>query len=223
MSRKEKILKKNRLKRILNGSYETLDINETYLIATNDYSKQELQGIISVDPNKTPLWDWFTLVNKKRNKIWYIDFSMPYIWENFFDSKKDEQIERIYKMWALEDIPIVFKNETIKGGMFILNYRNPDFDSNLEKRQEYYLNNNDWDKTLEQYKKDNDFNKNWNEGIQIYLNKESDGFGIVIPVSYKNKTFLEVFTEVIKLFSQSKFNQDAYKLIEEIQFKKFIK
>jgi hypothetical protein len=153
MSRKEKILKKNRLKQILNGSYETLDINETYLIATNDYSKQELQGIISVDPNKTPLWDWFTLVNKKRNKIWYIDFSMPYIWENFFDSKKDEQIEKIYKIWALEDIPVVFKNETIKGGMFILNYRNPDFDSNLEKREEYYLNNNDWDKTLEQYKK----------------------------------------------------------------------
>jgi hypothetical protein len=107
--------------------------------------------------------------------------------------------------------------------MFILNYRNPDFDSNLEKRQEYYLNNNDWDKTLEQYKKDNDFNKNWNEGIKIYLSKESDGFGIVVPVAYKNKTFLEVFTEAIKLFSQSKFNQDAYKLIEEIQFKKFTK
>lgn len=223
MNRKTKILKKKRLHSILKGNYETLDINDKYLIATCDYTKEHLSGVIKDSSERdAPLWDWFTLVNKKTNKIWYLDFSAPYFWDELLDINKEEQIKRISSNWAIQDISIKFKTMTLKGGMYSLNVDDEYYDQKIDERIKFYSNNNDWDKTLEKYRQDNEYNKNWNEGVQIYRGENKDSWGIVIPVSYTNKTFLEVFTDAIKLFNYSKYNQKFYKLILEIPFIKFL-
>jgi hypothetical protein len=223
MSRKIKIQKKKRLHSILKGDYETLDINDKYLIATGDYTKEQLNGIIKDSSDRdAPLWDWFTLVNKKTNNIWYLDFSAPYFWDELLDTNKEEQIKRISNNWAIQDISIKFKTMTIKGGMYSLDIDDKHYDKKVDERINYYLKNNDWDKTLEKYQQDNEYNKNWNEGVQIYRGENRDDWGIVIPFDYINKTFLDVFSEAIKLFNLCKFNQESYKLILEIPFIKFL-
>ena len=224
MSRKTKILKKKRLKSILKGDYETLDINDNYLIATCDYSKEQLNGvIIKEDSINSPLWDWFTLLNKKTKKIWYVDFSMPYLWKDFLDLPENKQIDMISKSWAIIDTPFKIKFKSLKGGFSEIYDEDPDYDLKLNELQKKYINQNDWKKTIQDFKDKNDYNENWNQGIQLYLNDKDDGFGIVVPHAFKDKTFLEIFTDVIHKFNLVKYNNDSCKLIEEITFKKFFK
>lgn len=222
MNRKQKIRKKKRLNQILKGDYVTLDINETYMVATFDYDSNQLNGTIKDANESPPLWDWFTLVNKKKNKIWYLDFSTPYVWNNFFDQTVEDQKKYICNLWAINDTPYEIKSTVIKGGMFKLDDKDPDYDSKIKARIQFYLENNDWDKTFNDFKKENEFNLNWNQGVQLFR-KKSDDWIIVIPHSYINKTFLDVFTESILLFNQSKINPECYKLIDEITFNRHVK
>lgn len=221
MNRKSKIRRKKRLKQIMNGDYEKLDINETYMIATCDYDSQQLNGLIKDAYDKPPLWDWFTLVNKKKNKIWYFDFSTPYIWNEFLELSEETQKKHISNFWAIDDTPFKIKHNPIKGGMFKLDNDDPDYDSKLENRIQFYLENNDWNKTFNDFKEKNEFNLKWNDGVQLFRN-DFDDWGIIIPHSYTNKTFLDVFTEVILKFNQCKINQESHKLIKEIPFTKFL-
>jgi hypothetical protein len=223
MSRKTKIQKKKRLQHILKGDYETLDINENYMIATFDYDLEQLNGSIKEANERPPLWDWFTLVNKKKNKIWYLDFSAPYVWHEFFDQDIDSQKKYITNFWSIKDIPFTIKSTPIKGGMYKLEEDDPNYDLKLEQRIQFYLENNDWDKTFNDFKIKNQINQNWNEGIQIYRGENKDSWGIVVPHLYTDESFLEVFTEAVDLFNQNKFNQNSYNLIQEIDFNLFIK
>ena len=223
MNRKTKIQKKKRLEQILKGNYEILHINETYLVATSDYDLKQLNGTIKDSSDRPPLWDWFTLVNKKKNKIWYLDFSAPYTWDNFFDQDIDFQKKYITNFWSIMDLPFNLKSTPIKGGMFSLKEDDPKYDLKLEEKIQFYLENNDWDETFNDFKNKNQINKEWNQGIQIYRRENKDDFGIVIPHSFIDRTFLKVFSEAISLFNQNKFNQDSINLIQEITFNKFIK
>ena len=223
MNRKTKIQKKKRLHQILKGDYEKLDINKNYMIATFDYDSKQLNGSIKEASDKSPLWDWFTLVNKKKNKIWYLDFSTPYVWNDFFDQDIESQKKYAANLWSINDIPFNFKSNTIKGGMYVLTVSDLDYDNKIQKRIEFYLKNNDWDKTFNEFKIKNQINQDWNEGIQIYRGENKDSWGIVVPHSYIDKTFFEIFNEAINLFNQGKFNQTSYNLIEEINFNPFIK
>jgi hypothetical protein len=223
MSRKTKIQKKRRLKQILNGDYETLDINENYMIATSDYDFKQLKGTIKDASEKPPLWDWFTLVNKKKNKIWYLDFSAPYVWNEFFDQNIESQKKYISNIWSINDIPVEIKWNPIRGGMYSLDDKDSNYDSKLEEKTQFYIKHNDWNKTFNDFKQKNEFNLKWDEGIKIFRNDSSSDWGIIIPHSYIDKTFVDVFSESIKLFNDCKFNQKYYELIEEIKFNKYIK
>lgn len=223
MSRKKKIQKKKRLHQILKGDYETLDINENYMIATFDYDLEQLNGSIKEANERPPLWDWFTLVNKKKNKIWYLDFSAPYTWHDFFDQDINTQKRYAANLWSIKDLPFKIKSIPFKGGMSTLEEDDPNYDLKLEQKIQFYLENNDWDKTFKEFKIKNQINQDWNEGIQIYRGENKDNWGIVVPHLYTDESFLEVFTQAIDLFNQNKFNQDAFKLIEEINFNPFIK
>lgn len=222
MNRKQKILKKRRLKNILKNDYCKLNINDIYMIATCDYDEQQLEGKIS-ELEKPPLWDWFTLVNKKKNKIWYVDFSCPYIYDDFFDLSKKEQIENISRYWAIDDTPFKIKYKSLKGGFSQIQDEDPNYDLKLDELQKKYIIENDWDRTIQDFKEKNEFNKNWDDGLQLNLNYDKDGFGIIVPFSYKDKTFLEIFTEAVNKFNQSKFSDKYLHLINEINYIKHFK
>jgi len=223
MNRKIKILKKRRLKNILKGDdYSKLHINDTYMMATIDYSNEELNGKIC-DLERMPLWDWFTLVNKKKNKIWYVDFSLPYTLYDISEETKEKLIESISRIWSVDDVPISFVSAPLKGGFFQLNHKDNNYEKKVDKIQKQYIDNNDWDKTISEMKIRNENNLKWDEGIQLNINKEKDGFGVIIPFSWKEKTFLEVFEEMIIKFNESKFSDKYIYLINELGYKRFPK
>jgi hypothetical protein len=223
------LFRKKRLSHI--KEYENFSIGK-YLIATGDYSLDEMLNTKISDLKKgvpddegqpyevarTPLWDWFTIVNTAKNKIWYCDFSMPYhISEDLYYTK-----EQVAKFWALHEVPSKMKINMSYAKMYQLEWiRNEDL---YQEKINNYLANNNWDKTFEDYKNEMDKRKNWNSKIPIVYSNEKNDMGIIIPFSFSNKTIKEIFEESINIFFNGKQNnkKEFYHLIEEPEYKKFM-
>jgi len=222
-------LRKHRLKNIKH--YENFSIGK-YLVATGDYTLDEMLNIKISDLKKgvpddegqpyeverTPLWDWFTIVNTAKNKIWYCDFSMPYfIPEDYFYTK-----EQTAKIWALHEVPSKMKINMTYAKMYQLEWER---DEKLyQSKVDNYLSNNDWDKTFEDYRNEIDKRKNWDSKVPIVYSNAKYDIGIIIPFSFQNKTIKDIFEESINIFFSGKQNNknNFYYLIEEPEYKKFI-
>lgn len=223
--------RKRRLHNIvdLNG-YSTFSVGDKYIVATGDYDTNEMidKKISELkkevpdsngDPyevENTPLWDWFTIVNTKKNRIWYCDFSMPYYSENI-DTK-----EFVASSWADLDTPLDLFFSPVKGKMYEIGFNQ---DTARHKvRKDFYLKNNDWDLTFFDYKNEMNKRKNWESRLPVVYSNEKHDIGIIIPFSFKHKTIKDIFEESIDLFfigKQSK-KSDFYWLIVEPEYKKFL-
>lgn len=228
--KKDLILRKRRMESV--NKYEAqFKISDRYLVATDDYTQEEISAPIkdltkqipvdfTNDTNTTvrnnPLWDWFTIADLKKNKIWYCDFSMPY----YVETNHNKHF--IAKMWADIEVPFKIKNKPLPNKMFQMEL---DQDENLIKQKaDFYLKNNDWEKTFSEFNRENQSKLNWNlQSPLVYSNMKHD-MGIVIPFSFEELSICEVFEKSIKLFFDGKCGSKelAYHLISETEYKKFV-
>ena len=224
-------LRKNRLHNIIDiNGYDTFLVGDKYIVATGDYNVDEMtnkeigelrKGVPdhNGDPyevDRTPLWDWFTIVNKKTNRIWYCDFSMPY-----YSSELNPK-ELVAEWWADTDVPPKFLLDPLPGKMYTALVKQ---DNTLHKeRKDFYLQNNDWDLTFNDCENEMNKRKNWKSQLPVVYANEKNDMGIIVPFSFKHRTIKDVFQESIDLFFNSKQSnkEDFYWLIEEPEYKKFI-
>ena len=229
--KKDLISRKLRLKNITKYNSQ-FKVGDRYLVGTDDYDQEEIDipiknltkevpVDITNDINKKveslPLWDWFTIADLKKNKIWYCDFSMPYYYE-----EKDHDKNFISKIWAESEIPLKFKKSTLPGKMFTLDFIQ---DQELVKQKtDFYLKNNDWDRTFSEFEKETQSKIKWNQEAPLVYANEKHDMGIVIPLSFKELSIKECFEKSIDLFFNGKqgSRELAMKLISETQYKKFI-
>lgn len=230
--KKDLIFRKRRLKNI--DKYNTqFKVGNNYLVVTDDYEQNEIEipianltkqipvdfeNDINETVQNTPLWDWFTIANLKTNKIWYCDFSMPY-----YQKEVNHDKNLISKAWANLEIPLKIKHKPLPNKMFEMEFIQ---DEDLVKQKiDFYLSNNNWEKTFDEFNKENENKLKWNEkNPLVYSNMKYD-IGIVIPHSFKEFSIAECFEKSIKLFFNSKQGnaQKAYNLISETEYKKFLK
>jgi len=211
---------KRRAKAISEGDYNTIDLDDTYLLATGDYQVEEMET--PLNSLRPPLWDWLTIYNKKNKKIWYIDFSCPYTHENFITFTREEKIN-------LAVIDLYYKHNYENKELKILPF--PTIFNSLIKvdyseiTKDYYRKYNNWDLTFKNYEKKTEENKKWNEGI-VVLHKSSRDFSVIMPHAYLEKsdiTIKEIFQEVLMIIKSGKVkpkheNKKYSQLIDEIDF-----
>lgn len=220
MKREKKNNLKNRTKSILNGDYNTIDIDDTYLLATGDYQIEEMDTA-PLSSLREPLWDWFTILNKKTKKIWYVDFSCPYTNKNFTSLTEREKINLgvidLYYRYAydLEKDHKLFSN---------FNYFKK-ADKYYDHMKDYYQKYNNWDLTFKSYEKKMKENEAWDEDIVVLYNDIQD-FCAIMPHRYLKKsdmTIKDVFKEILLIIKNGKVkpkdqNKKYKKLIDEINF-----
>jgi hypothetical protein len=211
---------KTRAKCILKGDYNTIDLDDTYLLATGDYQVEEMEEF-PLNNLRPPLWDWFSIFNKKNKKVWYIDFSCPYLYESFNSLTEKEKINiaviDLYYKYAY-DMEKDLKN------LFPINGFKKEKDY-YENMKDYYKNYNNWDLTFQIYNQKMQENKNWDENI-IVLHENKQDFCVIMPHRYLEKddmTMKDVFKEILEIIKSGKVkqkheNKKYKKLIDEINF-----
>lgn len=230
--KRDLISRKRRLKNIYKYNAQ-FKVSPNYLVVTDDYEQSEIDIPIANltkqvpvnfknDINKTvqntPLWDWFTIANLKKNKIWYCDFSMPY-----YQKKASHDPHFISKMWAESEIPMKLSQSVLSHKMFELHILQ---DIQLvDERTKFYLENNNWDQTLSTFDAENESKKNWNRDTPLVYANEKHDIGIVIPYSFTNLSIAECFNKAIESFFSGKQDnpKQAHNLIAETQYKIFLK
>lgn len=230
--KKDLIFRKRRLKNIYKYNAQ-FKVSNNYLVVTDDYEQDEINIPIANltkqipidfenDINETveniPLWDWFTIANLKTNKIWYCDFSMPY-----YQKEVNHDKNFISKIWAESEIPMKLSKSPLSRKMFELHI---DQDEKLVKEKaQFYLENNDWEKTFSTFDLENESKKNWNQNAPLVYSNEKYDIGIVIPHSFINLSIAECFEKSIELFFNGKQGnaQKAHNLISETEYKIFLK
>ena len=181
MTKRKKLLykRKQALKDLIHEPDYAIDING-YRVGSFDYSPDQFT-IPVPELTSMPHWNWVRCTNKKQTKMYYIDYGTPSV-EIYYS------IEAIAGEWATydgfkEDIPFFGKHQNTKGGFSVFN-TSQEFDEFYEKRRLFYIDNNNWNKTLEECNKIIEKNLGL-ERILVSVNRERDGFNVVIPASYK--------------------------------------
>ena len=215
MSQKRERLKniKTRIKYILNGETETVPLDDIYLLSTWDYETESLLKPIS--DVKTPIWDWFNVYNTKNKKLWYIDFSCPFV-DHYFALKTFEE-----KMTTASiDLYYRYAFNAKKHSWANLNQKDVDYDTTVE----YYKKYNNWELTFKQYEERNEMNKNWNEGIKVFKNKAGkEDFSAIMPYSLSKSndiTIKDIFIEIVSIIKKGELcvAKKYSHLIEEIPY-----
>ena len=102
---------------------------------------------------------------------------------------------------------------------------NIDYDTYYEQRKEFYIEHNNWDRTFEDQVKQIQEKKKLDRLI-VSINKDRDGFEIVIPHTYTG-TIKESFEYTLPIMFEGKkgfvSNRLTGKYVEEIKLKKFVK
>jgi hypothetical protein len=211
---------KRRSKSISAGDYNTIDLDDIYLLATGDYQVEEMEA--PLNSLRPPLWDWLTIYNKKNKKIWYMDFSCPYTHENFINFTREEKINLAVIDLFYKHAYDLKKHIPISSLSSVRSLKENDY---YEMTKDYYRKYNNWELTFDSYQKRVEGNKQWNEDI-VVLYKEKQDFCVIMPHSYLKKddiTIKEVFQEVLMTIKSGKVkpkheNKKYFKLIEEINF-----
>lgn len=207
---------KKREQAILKKEIEMTELNDKYILATWDYDSDKLKMPLREFVPNSPLWDWFTLYNKKTKKVWYTDFTFPYITDYFLRDSFEKAIDLASSY--------IFFNNVVDSDKFPLNDYE-DRSKHIEKIKKI----NNWDLTFKDYKTEVEKNKNWNEGVKVIKNsKNKNDRDIVIVAPYcdymnTDKSFADYFKEVVEIIESGKMieyhNRKKYlTLIEEIKF-----
>lgn len=218
--RKVHITAKHNLRRLLKGEMAALEING-HLVGTWDFSVEQMQAPMS-SLERRPLWDWFRVTNKKRNKLYYVDFSMPFREEEF-------NKEWVANGWAIADLigkyPIDFKY--VADGKFMQWTESDESEMAHAERKKFYLDNNDWTKTQQAFDEVMAF-RNALDVLLVSRNGDNDGWSIVVPACWGERDSIEsifnvyalpiMFNEIPGMVSTKKTNQYT----DEIKYERFV-
>lgn len=211
----------NRKKALKHLPEYATDING-YLVGSMDHSVEELQlPIASLE--KEPFWDWARCSNKKRDKLYYIDYSLPYLYPC-------QDSDFVASIWSSEDFSKEFPHHPLFRSIQIhgSNYFSLDPDSFADEwtnqRKQFYKDNNNWERTFEAFRKRIAKNKKL-ESILVSVNGEGDGFSIVIPERYTGSLF-NVFEESLPIMFEGKKGlvsfHEAQRWIKDIEYERFV-
>jgi hypothetical protein len=225
-------IEKRKIKKRVYDIYNDEDVvkimlDDKYLLVTWDYSLEELTKPMS-DFSNPPLWDWFSILNIKTKKLWYIDFTCPFVddyWhKNSFDQNTSTACIGFYYR-DTENLKINFSVSSKIGGISKLSR-----DSEYEKKIEWYKKYNNWDLTFKDFNEKNEINRNWNEGVKTFKHThELNSFAFIAPYSY-SKTEISIVDVIRKGLNNilsgkviPKHQNGKYaKLIQEIEFDMFL-
>lgn len=194
-------------------------LNDKYLFATWDYNMEEVINPIK-ELDHIPLWDWFNILNMKTNKLWYVDFTCPYIDEYWETNPEHMKISS-----ACIDFYYNIDENVKKLSLNSLNKKDNDFD----KKREWYEKYNNWKLTFENYIKKNEANKLWNEGIKVISQSEKRNFNIIVPYEYAkgDMSITDILREGVNQIINGKIipknqNEKYFSLINEIKYEMFL-
>jgi hypothetical protein len=212
---------KRRVRDIENDEDVTkIALNDTYHLATWDYTVEEMTEPMS-KLGHVPLWDWFNILNVKTKRLWYVDFTCPYVDEYSHTTPIETKISHAC-------ISFYYNDDTIKKSFDLKTLGNKDekYDATVESYKRY----NNWDLTFKSFDEKNEVNKNWNEGVSVFKSRdELNSFYFLVPYEYAKSemSILDaariglnaILNGKIKPFNQ---NKKYKKLMEEIEYDIFL-
>jgi hypothetical protein len=215
--KKSHILAKRNLRRLIKGEMATLEING-HLVGTWDFSVEQMQAPMS-SLERRPLWDWFRVTNKKRDKLYYIDFSMPFREEEFNG-------EWIANGWAIADFigkyPIEFN--PVGDGKLVQRTESEESEIAHAERKKFYLDNNDWAKTQQAFDEVMTF-RNALDVLLVSRNDDNDGWSIVVPARWGERDSIEsIFSEYALpiMFGEIRGMVSTKLYSDEIKYERFV-
>lgn len=245
-SKKGLRLRKKRLHSVLNEPHWAHLVVSGYSLYTQDYSTEEVNSTFAkvkgtfanlkstVGDNEeyqTPLWDWWTLLNKKRNRVTYVDFSFPYTsHQGLLESTADGALSslrlKLSNNWAEEDSFEGFYYTPYYGQPHGVKLKEMKLRKNEEKYKrsyDYYYNNVDWERVLSTYVSELQYNATYVGPVQT-RRLSADEWSVVVPASYFQHTFVKAFEDALQCYPFSpRFNVTHDKLVSEVLYKKYYK
>ena len=246
-SKKSLRLRKKRLHSVLHNSEDWSSVVALgYSVLTQDYTQEQVSGrvcdvssLVGVDDSgnetygyRPPLWDWWTLVNKKRNKLWYVDFSFPYT--NSVELRDlesgvtslPELRTKLSHQWADHDAFLGFDWVTCTDYPRNLKLKELVPRTNEETykvRYEYYYNNVDWERVVHTYVERLRFNENYSGPLQT-RRSSTEEWSLVVPQHYSERTFTQIYEEALRTFPNSpRVNHTHDALVKEVCYEKYYK
>lgn len=219
MSKRKKDIKhiKRRVLDIKNDEdFTKVIIDDKYVFATWDYNMEEVTSSIK-NLNHVPLWDWFNILNIKNNKLWYIDFTCPFI-DDFWQTQSEDM--------RISSACISFYYNNKKNlNLSMINNHDKDFDEKVA----WYKKHNNWKLTFEDYQRKNKENKEWNENLVVLKQEDKNNFNFILSYEYakSDMSIVDIVKEGIntinngKVMSKNK-NKKYIKLLNEIEYEMFL-
>jgi hypothetical protein len=212
---------KRRVRDIENDEDVTkITLNDTYCVATWDYTVEEMTEPMS-KLGHVPLWDWFNILNVKTKKLWYVDFTCPYVDEYSHATPIETKISHAC-------ISFYYNDDTIKKSFDLktLGNKNQKYDTVIESYKKY----NNWDLTFKNFDEKNEVNKAWNEGVSVFKSRdELNSFSFLVPYEYAKsemsivdavqKGLNDILNAKVAQFNENKKYQ---KLTREIEYDIFL-
>jgi hypothetical protein len=202
-------------------------LDDKYLLATWDYSLEEITNPMS-ELSSFPLWDWFNILNIKTKKLWYIDFTCPFVDDYWHKNSVDQNISTACISFYYRNAENLKFNFLVSSKIGRTSKLSRDIE--YEKKIEWYKKYNNWDLTFKDFNKKNEINRNWNEGVKtLKLNNEMNSFSFIVPYSY-SKTEMSIVDVIRKGLNNildgkviPKHQNGKYmKLIQETEFDMFL-
>jgi hypothetical protein len=224
--RKVLIMRKDALKRMKDRhekeSIPSIVLSNGALLQTSDYDKEEL-FLPCVDENgQLPCWDWFRMTNAKRDRMYYVDFSFPYIYLN---DKEVLSLEFSYLKYPLTTAG--FFRENFRDKFYTWKEKDIDTRKARDEYQKYILKNYDFTKTFEKANEIIEEKKKYDKLI-VSISRDPDtklfdGFSIVAPYCMKDKTVVEIFEMALERIKVGNLDKEelAQKMISEIEYEFF--
>lgn len=191
-------------------------LDDKYLFATWDYNMEEVTSPIK-NLSHIPLWDWFNVLNVKTDKLWYLDFTCPFIDEHWGIHPMDMKISTACISF--------YYDKKQKLSLSMINKRDDDYDEKIE----WYKKHNNWKLTFDDFERKNEANKEWNEGVVILKTEDRNHFNLILPYQYakSDMSIVDIVSEGVnkivngKIVSKNQ-NKKYLKLISEIEYQMFL-
>lgn len=191
-------------------------LDDKYLFATWDYNMEEVTSPIK-NLSHIPLWDWFNILNVKTDKLWYLDFTCPFIDEHWGIHPMDMKISTACISF--------YYDKKQKLSLSMINKRDDDYDEKIE----WYKKHNNWKLTFDDFERKNEANKEWNEGVVIFKRDDQNDFNLILPYQYakSDMSIVDIVREGVNKIVSGKIvpknkNKKYLKLISEIEYEMFL-
>ena len=191
-------------------------LDDKYLFATWDYNMEEVTSPIK-NLSHIPLWDWFNILNVKTDKLWYLDFTCPFIDEYWTTHPANMKISTACISF--------YYDKKQKLTLSLINKRDDDYDEKIE----WYKKHNNWKLTFDDFERKNEANKAWNEGVVILKTEDRNNFNLILPYQYakSDMSIVDIVREGVNKIVNGKIvpknrNKKHLKLIKEIEYEMFL-